>query len=137
MHLTDLFEIKFKKNSKYDKTILFMVGKSNDFSPDMDQIKNLIEEYLELIAKYDDLSVVFDLCSFKTFSLKSVWEGISESAYYDDIVIKSVKRECIILTNQYLRDTVNDIVNFQPPPFNFKLVKNLKEAMEFFNTFFV
>lgn len=131
MQLTDLFDIKFKKHAKYEKPILFLVSKVKHFELNVEQTKGLIKDYLQLIKDYDNLSVCLDLCSFDTVSLKSVWEGMSEVTFYDKDIARSVKQECMIITNEFIISLAKKVLQVHTPVFRFKMVTNLKDGVGF------
>ena len=131
MELTDLFDIKFKNHAKHNKVIVFLVGKVKRFEADMTQIKKLINEYLKLIKEYKELSVCFDMRSFDSVSMKSVWEGVSECSNNDHIIAKSIRQECFIMDNTKMIYIINTVIRIHKPIFRFKMVKTLKEAVVF------
>lgn len=131
MKLSDLFDIKFKNHTKHGKVILFLVGKIARFDVDMEQIKELIKEYLELIKEYNELSICIDIRSFESANLKSVWEGISECTYYDHIIAKSIKQECIVINNRLSITIIDRVLKVHKPIFRFKMTDNLKEGVDF------
>lgn len=131
MRLTDLFEIKFMKHKKHQKTIMFLISKVKNFETTNEENKILIADYLALIKEHTELSVYLDLTSFDTVSLKSVWEGISEITFYDDIIARSIKQEAMLLVNEDIISITNKILQIHKPVFRFKIITNKNEGIKF------
>jgi hypothetical protein len=131
MLLTDLFEVKFMNHKRYQKPIMFLISKIKHFETDNDQNKALIDEYMNLIKGKENLSVYLDLTSFDTVSLQSVWEGISEITFYDDIIARSIKQECMLLVNENIISITNKLLKIHKPIFRFKIVTNEKDGIKF------
>lgn len=131
MHLTDLFEVKFMNHKKHQKPIMFLISKVKHFETTSEENKTLITDYLELIKEHTELSVYLDLASFDTVSLKSIWEGISEITFHDDVIARSIKQEAMLLVNEDIISIANKVLQIHKPVFRFKIVTNKNEGIKF------
>jgi len=125
------YNIEFKLKKKNNNLILFFIIKEKNLFYYSKKKLEIINKYIDIITKNEQLYLCFDARSIKWIDLKLLWEGASDLAKHNDLFIKKIKATSVILDNPIIKNTVDTITKVTPFATPTKFVSCNNDALNF------
>ena len=115
--MDELIIFKLKKN-KDNKKILFIIINKESLDCVKEMKEEIIKKYITIASKHDKIYVCIDTRKVTYFNPKVIWEGASDLAKHNHILVPRIKATSILICNNFLLDTiglVNKVIPFSSP----------------------
>lgn len=128
--MEEYFDIKVKNHKKLNKKILFVEYLKEDFTPDSDLMKKMIEHYIDTLNKHDEkLLIILDIRNVKNYDKKIIWEGAGELKKHDTLLTSHSDTVYIINENYLVNELINIVLKVMKSKTPTHLVKDINSAL--------